>query len=129
MKKLLSYLKSAHSNFSNFKNFANKQKCLHLVPKKPYLRFSWLEAEKKYFHIWNQYTRICLIRKFCEKMKKYLFVGQKMPHLCILCSAILQGFCRISNQQPRICLIPKLCQKITNNSFWHKKWLICVLWR
>ena len=53
LKTILSYLKSAPWSLSNCKILWNNKK----------------DFEKKYCHIWNQHPRICLLAKFCEKMK------------------------------------------------------------
>ena len=45
LKKLLSHLKSAPSNFSNCQNFVKKLKCLNLGPKLPYLNIFGLDFE------------------------------------------------------------------------------------
>ena len=44
--KILSYLKSAPSDVSNWKILQQKQKCLNLGPKMPYLGIFELEFEK-----------------------------------------------------------------------------------
>ena len=81
LKKLLSYLKSAPSNFliliTKFRK-KKKQKCLNLGPK---FGFFWTRIWKKYCHIGNQHPQICLIAKFRKKIQKRLSLGQKMPYL------------------------------------------------
>ena len=51
-------------------NFCEKQNCLNLGPKMPYLGIFELELEKT---IWNQHSRICLIAKFGKKKKMFKF--------------------------------------------------------
>ena len=60
---LLSYLKSASSNFSCI---WCKKNSLSLGPK-------MLEILKDYCHIWNQHPQICQTAKFLEKMKMSKF--------------------------------------------------------
>ena len=46
LKTILSYLKSAPSNWSNCKTLRKNKKCLNLGPKKPYLDIFGLEFKK-----------------------------------------------------------------------------------
>ena len=50
----------------------------------PYLRFSGMEYEKNYFHIWIHYPPICLIPKFKRNQRTKKFLGQKIHYLGIL---------------------------------------------
>ena len=50
--------------------------------KMQYFGIFGLAFENKYYHIWNQHPRICLIAKFCEKPKMPKF-GTKNAYLSI----------------------------------------------
>ena len=80
-------------------NFCEKQNCLNLGPKMPYLGIFELELEKT---IWNQHSRICLIAKFGKKKKKCLNLRPKIPCLGIFGIELEKKHCHIWNQQSRI---------------------------
>ena len=66
--KLLSYLKSAHSNLPNCK-FHEKTKMSKFGTKNVWFGYFGGGIWKKYCHIWNRHPRICLIAKYHEIMK------------------------------------------------------------
>ena len=69
LKIILSYLKSAPSNFVNYKISWKNRNRLNRGPKNALFGYFWTRTFKNYCHIWNQHPRICLVAKFCEKTK------------------------------------------------------------
>ena len=129
------------------KNFMQKQKCLNLGPKMPYLGIFdqkcliWVvlgkNFKKDYCHVWNQHLQICLFAKFHEKTKMPKS-GTKNAWFRYSWAGIWKQFCHIWNQHPRICLIAKFRGKtkipkfVTKNAlfgyFWPKMPYLCVFW-
>ena len=110
MKTILSYLKTAPSNWSNCK--ISDQKCLiwvFLIKNAFFLCF-WAIILKKYCHIWNQHPQICLVARFCETAKMCTF-GTKNALIGYFWARIFKNYCHIWNQHPQICLIVKFCKK------------------
>ena len=66
--KLLSYLKSAFSNFS--KSNISWKKIPKFGTKNAWFGYFWAGLLENYCHIWNQELRICLIAKFFRRSKK-----------------------------------------------------------
>ena len=117
---ILSYLKSAPSNFSNCKiSRKNKNvwiwdhKCLIWVflTKNPLFRDFWSRFLKNYCHIWNQSSQIRLFPKFYGKTTMPKF-GTKNAWFGYFGSGIGKQYFHIWNQHPRICLVAKFCGKI-----------------
>lgn len=61
------FCKTKSHKFST-KSFAQTKKTSDLGPKMPYLDFLGCDL-KRYFHIWNQYFRICQNARLFAKMK------------------------------------------------------------
>ena len=103
-----------------------KQKCLNLWPKMPYLHifdeksFIWIflgyNFKKSYCHIWNQHPQICLFAKFHGKTKMPKF-GTKNAWFGYFWTGIWKQFCHIWNQHPQISLIAKFCEKTKEPTF------------
>ena len=108
-KKLMSYLKSASSNWLTCKVSSKNKNNLNLGTKIPYLGIFGLQLYKTYYQIFNQYRRICETIKFHPKWKK-INLGPKMLYLG-LWTGKLKNCCHICNQRPPICLIVKFCAK------------------
>ena len=81
-KKTLScWIKSAPSHLHDWK-ILQKPKMQKFGTKYSLIGYFCARISKKYYHIWNQLPRTCLIAKFCKK-KKSLDLGLKMPYLGI----------------------------------------------
>ena len=91
-KKLLSYLKSAPSNFSNCKFGEKKNWGPKMCDSSIFLAEIW----KKYCHIWNKHPRICLIAKYHEIMKMANF-GTTSTLFGYFWPRILKNYCHIWN--------------------------------
>ena len=105
--------------FVYLQNFGKKWKCLSLGPNMPYLGIFCAGILNKYYHIWNQHPRICLIAKICEKMKMTKF-GTKNALFGYFWVRILKNYCRNWNQHLRICQTVKFCEKMKMPKFWTK---------
>ena len=76
-KKLLLYLKSAHSNLSNCKNFVKESKCLNLGPKIPYFGIFGLEIESNIAIFETSNLKFVLFQNFEKKVKRPKFGIEK----------------------------------------------------
>ena len=122
---LLSYLKLASMNLS----------CCKVVAKVKILKFGtknvWFAKItgiwKKYYHIWNQHPRICLIAKYCEIMKMPKF-RTKNALFGYLWTKTLENYCHIWNQHLRICLIGKFCEETKMPKFGTKNAIFGYFW-
>ena len=116
MKTILSYLKSAPSNWSSCK--ISDQKCLIWVffIKNAFFLCFWARILKKYCHIWNQHPQICLVARFCKRAKMCTF-GTKNALIGYFWTRIFKNYCHIWNQHPQICLIVKFCKKTKISKF------------
>ena len=97
--KLLSYLKSASSNFS--KSNISWKKIPKFGTKNAWFGYFWAGLLENYCHIWNQELRICLIAKFCEEAKKPK-LGAKNALFGYFWARNLGGYCHIWNQHRQI---------------------------
>ena len=102
MKTILSYLKSAPSNWSSCK--ISDQKCLIWVffIKNAFFLCFWARILKKYCHIWNRHPQICLVARFCERAKMCTF-GTKNALIGYFWTRIFKNYCHIWNHHPQIC--------------------------
>ena len=93
-KKLLSYFKSAHSNFSNFKILRQKKKKQkkneYVLNQNTLFGYFWAWILKNYSHIWSRHAQTCLIAKFYEEIKMPNF-GIKNPWFTIFDQKCLIG--------------------------------------
>ena len=86
-----------------------KTKMLKSETKNVWFRYFWLGIWKKYCHIWNHHSQICLIANYCEIMKMHKF-GTKSALTGYICK-ILKNYCRSWNQHLQISVIAKFCVK------------------
>ena len=126
LKKLLPYLKSAPSNFFWLK-ILRKKKISKFETKNVWFGYFWTGIWKKYYHIWNQHPRICLIAKYCEIMKMPKF-RTKNALFGYLWTKTLENYCHIWNQHLRICLIGKFCEETKMPKFGTKNAIFGYFW-
>ena len=81
-KKLLSYLKSSHSNQGNSKIYWKKEKCLNLEAKSNYLDIFGIEFWKTIVIFEVSILKYVKLKKFAKK-QKCLNYGPKMPYFGI----------------------------------------------
>ena len=74
----------------------------------PYLGFGyfWSGIQNKYYQVWNQHLRICLIAKFWEETKMCKS-WTKNPLFVYFWTGFCKQYCHICKQHRRICLITK----------------------
>ena len=123
---MLSYLKSAHSNFSDCK-FHEKTKMSKFETSNLWFRYFWIGIWKICCQIWNQHPRICLIAKYCEIMKVPK-IGTKSVLFPYFWARILQNYWHIWNQQLRISVIVKFCEETKMPKLWTKTALFGSFW-
>ena len=141
----MSYLKSTSSNLFHSKiSKKKKKKKKKFVTKNALFGYFWAVIWKQNCYICNQTPRICLIAKFCERMKmnfRKLLSYLKWPPLNLLyCkiswnnentsfgtknalfwyfwTTIFKNSCHNWNQPPRICITAKFCERMEMLKFW-----------
>ena len=126
LKKRLSYLKSAHSNFSNCK-FRDRTKMSRFGTKNVSIGYFWAGMWKKDCHFWNQHHRICLIAKYREIMKMAK-IGTKSALFGCFWARILKSYCHIWNQHLAISVIAKFYEEKEMPRFGTKNALFGYFW-
>ena len=76
----------------------------------PYLGIFWLQFNKNYYQIFNQYSRICETIKFHPKQNKNKLRTKNA--LLGLSAGMFKNYCHICNQRPPIYLNEKFLAKI-----------------
>ena len=105
--------------------FQVSQKMLKFETKNVWFRYFWIGIWKKYCHIWNHHSQICLIAYYCEIMKIHKF-GTKSALTGYICK-ILKSYCHSWNQHLQISVIAKFCVKPKTPKFGTKNALLGVL--
>ena len=126
MKRQLPYLKSAPSNLPKSKGWC-KIAILKFGTKNIWFEYFWAGSWKQYCHIWNQYSRIFLIEKFCEETKMPKF-WTKNVLFGYFWAGISKQYCHIWNQHLQICLIAKFYEIMKMAKFGSKKEWIGYFW-
>ena len=91
------------------------------------LVFGSFGMSKNYCHICNQHRLICLIAKFCAKIRILKF-GTKNALFGCFWTEIWKYYCHNWNQLPQICLIPKFGLKLKILKFGTQNALFGYFW-
>ena len=92
--------------------------------KKTLFSYFWVRILRNYCRIRNQYSQICLTKKFSEKTKIPTF-GTKNASFGYFLGKILKKYCHIINKHPQIYRILKFHEKRKNEEICDQK---CLIW-
>ena len=127
--KIYCHIWNQHPRICLIAKLMEKQKCLNLGPKcfiwviltKNALFWCfWTRIFKKYCHIWNQHSQICLTGKFCKKERKMPKFGTKNPIFAYFWAGILKTFVIFEINTLRFLYLQKFTKKQKYLNLWPK---------